>query len=470
MLKYIEKVPPNNIAVVFHDKDNYEISYGELLNSVINIIDELKGYNFQQQVVGICMSRSICFLCTVCACLHLQIPFLVISPQLPEFRRAFMIRESGVSLLITEQKDNENNNCSITIENINNKSICFTDEISYILYTSGSTGVPKGVLISRNNLECFLNSIIDEIPFSKYKTCLACSDFSFDISLVELLVPLMLGMTIHMTSDRYLKNPHALSFLLKDNHIDVVQLTPSFIRMLFMFNKKNLSFMIGIKMLLVGGEPFPVELRKEILNIIPDVYNMYGPTEATIWCSYMKIKRQGEITIGRPFKGLHFSIRDIDGVEVKNGVKGELWVEGKQVAVGYVKPQIDEKRFIRTSEQHFYKTGDLCIKNNDGNYVYLGRIDNQVKFRGYRIELEEIEKTVLLDSRIEQVVVQMKNQQLVCYYMSNEYTPEFEKDIFVMLKTRLPSYMIPSKFQRVSGFKIKNNGKIDRKQLELNEG
>lgn len=470
MLEYIKRVPQNNIAVIFHDKCTYNVSYKELFDSIVSVADILKEQVMVSQAVGICMSRSVSFLTTICACLHLHIPFLVISPSLPDARKDFMIKESGISLLIIEYPSNIGKKASINIVktgNSENGTLNLISDICYILYTSGSTGVPKGVLISRKNLDCFLNIVIKTLPLENFQSFLACSDFSFDISLLELLVPLMLGMTIHMTSDIYLRNPHAISSLLKSNSIDVVQLTPSLLRMLFLFQKKSLHFMSSIKLLLIGGEPFPEELKTELIETIPDVYNMYGPTEATIWCSCMKLNHDSEIGIGYPFKGTAFSIRDNNGKEMPNGEKGELWIEGKQVGLGYVNQQIGRKNFVQILNKRFYRTGDLCIKNSQENCIYLGRADHQIKYRGHRIELEEIEKAILSDSRIEQTIVKFQEEQIICFYVSNEYTMELENDIKQMLKERLPSYMLPSKYQRVQKINVKSNGKIDRNQLDL---
>ena len=280
------------------------------------------------------------------------------------------------------------------------------------------------------------------------------------------------GLNVILANEDEQRNPKLMAKLIQENNIDMIQLTPS--RMQLLLNHdKNLSCLKNVKEIMIGGEPFPLGLLKTLQeNTTAKIYNMYGPTETTIWSTVSDLTNKERVDIGQPIKNTKIYIVDESLYILPNGKAGEICIAGKGLAKGYVgKNDLTAENFIylpQNPEIKVYRTGDLGRYRDDGNLEYLGRTDNQVKVRGYRIEPEEIESHLNQFEGVNQsVVIALETSDtdkiLQAFYTSANNINA--KEISDYLSTKIPAYMIPSIFKRVEEFILTANGKIDRKMV-----
>lgn len=352
----------------------------------------------------------------------------------------------------------------------------YSDEKSaYILFTSGSTGVPKGVVLSRNNISSFIKAFsMTGINLNDKDRCLQCFDLTFDVSVQAFLYPLLFGAcvyTIPYTAMKFLASAEVID----KYKITFAEVAPSMIRFLRPYLSDFDSS--SIRYCILTAEASDLELVEEWSKFIPDaeIFDFYGPTEATIYCTYYKFNRKGSnkalngnLSIGKPLYGIEAIILDVDsGILLSQGRKGELCVSGNQITPGYWKNEAKNSEvFVTIDNKKYYKTGDLCYFDEDGDIMYSGRIDFQTKIQGFRVELGEIEF----------LAHQFLNQKTVAVTYVNKYgnteialfveTDKLEdSQLKEFLVSKLPPYMIPSKIQSLTKFPLNSNYKIDRKKL-----
>ena len=266
-----------------------------------------------------------------------------------------------------------------------------------MIYTSGSTGKPKGVGIRQKSVNNFIQGITNEIQIDERNIMLSVTTCSFDIFGLETLLPLTKGIKIVIAKEDEQRDPGALNKLIISSDVNTIQTTPS--RLKLMLKAKNSSEAFSkLKLIMVGGEGLPKTVLSDIQSITASkIYNMYGPTETTIWSSVKDLTREKEVTVGKPIANTQIYILDNYGGIVPVGVPGELCIAGDGVAVGYLnKEELTAEKFVSNpfiNETKMYKTGDLAKWNEKGEVIVLGRLDNQVKIGGYRIELGEIRKS-----------------------------------------------------------------------------
>lgn len=343
------------------------------------------------------------------------------------------------------------------------------NDIAYILYTSGSTGTPKGVKISYKAFNNFMKGICNQVNFSKNKTVICLTTISFDIFMLESIIPLLKGLIVILVDEIEQKNPKLITEIIKSNNVDILQITPSRMKLLLNYDKE-LSCIKNLKEILIGGEVFPLNLLKMLkTKTNAKIYNVYGPTEATIWITISDLTDKNTIDIGKPLLNNKIYILDEKLKAVENGMCGEICISGSNLAKGYLnKKDLTEEKFTYYEEKRIYRTGDCGRYLKDGNIEFIGRLDNQVKIRGHRIELEEIEGVILQHKNITNTIVNtfyLKNfdsQLLVAFYESDIELSEEEIKEYLLL--RLPSYMVPTKYIKVKEFLYTLNGKIDRKK------
>lgn len=347
---------------------------------------------------------------------------------------------------------------------------------AYIIYTSGSTGKPKGVVIPLEALVNFLWAVKDVPGFSSDDRLLAVTTVSFDISGLEIYLPLICGGTVVLASHQEAMDVHLLIKKLNESKITYMQATPVTWRMLsFAGWEGNPNLKV-----LCGGEALQQDLSNFLVNRCKEVWNMYGPTETTIWSSAHRVRLHDVPDryepIGRPLANNFFYVLDKFGKMTPEGVPGELYIGGKGVALGYFNnPVLTQKRFhpdpfSATSGGLMYQTGDLVRLLPDGVFEYLGRLDNQVKIRGFRIELGEIETVISNYPAILQAVVVVREEipnspRLVAYYRIAEDAIIDLAQLRSFLVSQLPDYMIPQAFVQIEEFPLTPNGKIDRRAL-----
>ena len=351
-------------------------------------------------------------------------------------------------------------------------------DLAYILYTSGSTGQPKGVLIEHRNLVNLLYSMITLPGITPDDVLLAVTTVSFDIAGLELYLPLLVGATLVLADTETTKDGHALLLAIDEQQISIIQATPATYKLILAAGWEK-RFALKI---LCCGEPLSKDLAQKLTARCDSLWNMYGPTETTIYSTGKQILATDEIiTIGRPIHNTQVYILDEHLNPVPEGIVGEIYIAGDGVARGYLnRPELTQEKFLPNPfallpGQTMYRTGDLGKFMADGEIHCLGRIDQQVKIRGYRIELGEIEHALVTQEGIKDAVVMARedrpgDQRLVAYLVANpplangafmEQVPVWRRK----LNEILPAYMVPSDFVRLAQLPITPNGKIDRKAL-----
>jgi amino acid adenylation domain-containing protein len=359
------------------------------------------------------------------------------------------------------------------------------DDAAYIIYTSGSTGRPKGVILTHGNLYNFLKTVSHKPGITSNNKFLAVSSASFDIALLELILPFVHGARIVMLDQFERKDPRVILKYLTNKKADIMFATPTHWKMLL---ESGWNLPVGNLQIISGGEALSKELAGQLLPLCKGLWNIYGPTETTVFSTIKKITPdQSLITIGREVLNTQIYILDENLKHVPKGIEGEIYIAGKGVAKGYLnQPELTRQKFIKDPFQtkengHMYKTGDRARFLPNGEIQILGRIDNQIKLRGHRIELEEIEEALnLLDSVKESVVLYRKTSRndkgLVAYLLLKEDlkgTPEKKKPLTSNqvkswkreLSTILPGYMLPFDYVIVDHFPQTASGKIDRQRL-----
>jgi amino acid adenylation domain-containing protein len=349
---------------------------------------------------------------------------------------------------------------------------CSVAGVAYTIYTSGSTGKPKGVEVTHRNVVNLLCSMREKPGQGENDRLVAVTTLSFDIAALELFLPLITGAQVIVASRETAQDPRLLIKLLNESKATVMQATPATWRLLLEAGWTNPS---GLKMF-CGGEALPRELANQLVQR-GELWNMYGPTETTIWSATSRVEKgEGPVTIGPPISNTSFHVLDAKQQPVPIGVPGELYIGGDGVAKGYFKnAQLTAERFIsdpfaKTSGQRLYRTGDLVRYRPDGTLEFLGRLDNQVKIRGFRIELGEIESVLGRNPQIRECVVAAQEDapgtsRLVAYCVPQQSEKCTSEDLRKWVAASLPEYMIPSVFVFLPALPHTPNGKVDRKAL-----
>lgn len=485
LLKFLE---PNNHKHSFCIEDNF-YSYSKLCYIVNDIRYAIRKSNSNKQSFGLVINNDIETYASILALWFEGKSYVPLHPAWPFDRCSKIINQVELDTVLDSSESTRYNNIHI----INTKKLLSTDvlfdirtdisddELAYILFTSGSTGEPKGVQISRGNLA---NFIIDfnktGIKYSDSDKHLQCFDLSFDVSVQCFLTPLLSGASIYTVSYDQVKFIYSAG-LIDEYHLTSITCAPSMIQyMLPYLQDVDLS---SLRLCIVTAEASQIKLISQFKELCPkcDIYNFYGPTECTIYSAYYKLPSNSKInahndiiSIGKCFDSINSIIIDEHNNIVHAGEKGELCLSGPQVSKGYLNNIIKNQSsfFSFTINGHtsrFYHTGDLCYLDLDtGNIMYCGRIDFQTKIQGYRVELGEIEfhachfmkgaRTVCIPYEVE-----LNVSKLALFVESNCNDSE---RLLEYLNTQMPSYMIPSKVIFIKNLPVNNNGKIDRKQLK----
>lgn len=464
--------------------DNKIYKY-EFLRSEINRLKKIicdTDINMEKPV-AIAMKRSPELIISIFALLEIQIPFLIIDTSIPIDRCLEMLNQADVEHIIVDNINQNNMYMKKSIkfkcvENFksNNKNFVliekaetkrFSNEIAYVLFTSGTTGKPKGVEVTRKGLNNFVQGIPQIINFTEKKTIISLTASTFDIFFLESILALVLGLTLVLATEDERKNSRKIESLVKQYDVDMMQLTPSMMQLLYLYDRE-LKFLTNIKEIMLGGEALPIHLL-EILQrqTSSKIYNMYGPTETTIWSSVADLTNEKEVHIGKPIRNTDIYLMDDEMNKVPEGEIGEIYIGGDGLARGYINNQdLTKAAFIYTADgERLYKTGDFGIVTQDGMLKCLGRKDLQVKLLGHRIELEDIEENLKKYEKVVDCVVCFVSteEKLICFYKAESSIEEsILKDY---LKERIPDYMIPSEFIYVSEFIYNASGKLDRNEM-----
>ena len=433
-------------------------------------------------LVGICVERSAEMVGAVLAVMMAGGAYVPLDPRHPQERLQMVLDDAGAAILLTTH--DLDFATSATVLNIatplppadlNWQPVPIAaDSLAYVIYTSGSTGKPKGVAIEHGALMNLLHSMQREPGLEASDVLVAITTLAFDIAGLELLLPLLTGAKLVVATDAEVLDGRLLLGLLERTKATTLQATPGAWRILI---DGGWTKTLPLKAL-CGGEALPRELAEKLLDRAGEVWNVYGPTETTIWSSATRVTRgTGALRIGPPIANTQFYVLDQRKQPVPIGVTGELYIGGAGLARGYWnRPELTAEKFVQNpfGEGRIYATGDLARWHDDGSIELLGRADFQVKIRGYRIELTEIEAAILKHPQVKETVVVPHLAgtgvtRLVAYAAVGTITDALCEDIVGQLKTllgrTLPDYVIPEIFITVAELPRNTNGKIDRKAL-----
>lgn len=476
---------PNQIASVY---GNHSLTYKEL----DNLSDVYANYLFNKGIrksdfVCLVFERNEKLLPVLLAIMKTGATYIPIDPSYPKDRVSYIVNHSESKYIITHKSLKLHTHSlnvkvpSIFIDEcVEDENTYFTqadfqpikkDSIAYCIYTSGSTGLPKGVEISHKALVNFLLTMKERPGMKTGESILAVTSISFDISGLELYLPLISGGTTIVCPYESIINPEKLVETINRHNPSLMQATPSLFKLLKSVNwqgKKEMK-------IFCGGESFPKELAEWLKVRCDSVWNMYGPTETTIWSLTHEFEDViNDVPIGRPIANTQIFILDQYLKPIPIGVIGDLYIGGNGLATSYYKdPEQTDTKFINWQcdghSSRIYKTGDRAKYDTLGNVYFMGRKDFQVKLNGHRIELEEIEAVLNQIDFIKQTVVLVDkfgedNQHLIAYLETNELSVDIGK-IRSIISTKLPAYMVPAKFIAIKKFPLTANGKIDRKNI-----
>ena len=475
---------PDSVALVQEDRP---LTYTELNARANQLAHYLHKLGVGPEIpVGICMERSWEMVVAVLGVLKAGGAYVPLDPSHPRDRLAFVMEDAGISVLLTQERlvselpevgarmvsfDSEWK--VIAGESKANPSIVAEPEsLAYVIYTSGSTGRPKGVQVSHRAVVNFLNSMRERPGLTEQDILLGVTTLSFDIAGLELYLPLSAGAQVVLAGTEVAADGPRLLELLDNSRATVMQATPATWRLLLEAGWREGG---GLK-ILCGGEAMSRDLADQLLNRASSVWNMYGPTETTIWSAIQRVEPGGgAVFVGRPIDNTQIYILDSYFNPAPIGVPGELCIGGVGLARGYKnRPELVAQQFIPNpfcgdTGARLYRTGDLARYLVDGNLEFLGRIDHQVKIRGFRIELGEIEMVMSRHPAISQVVVVDKeisgDKRLIGYVVTKGEEALNGGELKDFLRTTVPEYMIPSAFVFLENLPLTPNGKIDRKAL-----
>ncbi|PKV49533.1 surfactin family lipopeptide synthetase A [Aquimarina sp. MAR_2010_214] len=473
------KLTPNKIAV-FDEIQQYSYAEIDVLSNRIGSYIATYSAEDEADNIGVLLERSATTLAVMLGILKAGKSFIPLDPIFPADRLQYIIDQSDMKLLICDQQQSSFYRINtLTLNDLLNKvktetkgisySVASTDT-AYIIYTSGSTGNPKGVEIGHQSLLNFLLSMQKKPGIQKEDILFAVTTYSFDISILELFGPLISGATVYMVSNVVLKDPVKLIKAIEEVKPSVIQATPSFYQMLFNSGWKGNT---NLKVL-CGGDLLSEDLASLLLKHCGTLWNMYGPTETTIWSSVKHITRKEEASnIGMPIQNTQFYIVDSFYKPLPIESSGSLYIAGDGLAKGYFKASdLTKQKFspnIFKNGTLFYATNDVAKWNSKGEVEFLGREDNQVKIRGYRIELGEIEMKLNALSSIKQAVVVARKQSnqdaFLVAYVIKENDDYIAQSCITALEKELPKYMVPYTFIVVDDFPLTPNKKVNRKIL-----
>ena len=476
------KAAPTRVAV---EMDGARLSYGELDERSRALSEHLIGLGVGADVpVGIYMERSLDMLVGLLAILRAGGAYVPLDPAYPRDRLTYMLEDSGARVLVTQQA------LASSLGTDGLRVVCVDGDwgppghnearpatpraLAYIIYTSGSTGKPKGVAVTHRSLVNLLDSMADEPGLGAEDVLLSVTTLSFDIAGLELYLPLWKGARLVLLSRDEAGDGRALRERISTTGATVLQATPATWRLLL---ESGWVGTPGLKVL-CGGEALPRDLADALVKRASEVWNVYGPTETTIWSSCCRVKEgEGSVSIGRPVANTALYVLDKALNHLPVGVPGELFIGGDGLARGYwQRPELTAEKFLPDphrpqSGARMYRTGDLARRLPDGTILCLGRLDHQVKVRGFRIELGEIEAALRSYPGVTEAVAIAQDlpggsdRRLAAYLtLGNDFQPNVTA-LREHLRGALPSYMVPSSFFFLDRLPLTPNGKVDRKAL-----
>lgn len=476
------KRTPERVAVVWNGGDAW--TYGELLDMADAIARELLARGVKPgELVGVCVPRRPEMVAAVLGVMRAGAAYVALDPAFPAERLGYMATHSGLhQVLVWREADVPQVLAAgaqlLALDGLDPGNVApatlprtHGDDLAYVLYTSGSTGLPKGVRILQRNLVNFLASMRREPGLDEHDVLCAVTTLSFDIAALELYLPLVVGARIVIATEEEQVDPAIFARLLREHAVTVLQTTPTLLRLLLSSDRAH--EVDGIR-LLIGGEAMPRSLAEAMLPRCRELWNLYGPTETTVWSTIERVSHgDGVVPLGKPIANTSIHVLDDRRQRVPDGDIGEIWIGGAGVADGYFRdPGKTAERFLPDpfagDGSRMYRTGDLGSLR-DGTLYFHGRVDDQIKLRGYRIEPGDIEAAALADPSVHQAVAVVRevsedDRRLVLYVVADP-GPGLIPRLRTAMRERLPAYMRPQHIEILDALPRTPNGKIDRKAL-----
>lgn len=474
---------PQKTALIAHNKSFTYLQLDQFSNLLA--LELKQRYNVSSEDrIGIQLNRNEWMIVAMLGVLKAGGAYVPIDPSYPASRKEYMIQDSGLTALITEADfiydidyfDGDVFAIDVELDTSNaDESVQFStiirpEQLAYVMYTSGSTGNPKGVMVEHRSILNTILAQIDHFDLDSSDIGLQFASFSFDASISEIGIMLLSGGTVCLADEKERKDPEILINLIQTNKVSIATLPPTYMKNI------EVERISSLKKLISAGEAADPRKANEFVQN-GTYFNAYGPTETAICATIYTLEEHLEdlpnsLPIGKPIANTSVFLLSSDHQLSAKGLIGEICIGGKGVARGYLNnSELSAEKFIENpfaNDGQLYKTGDLGRWLPDGNLEFVGRKDDQVKINGYRVELGEVESAILKNDRVKETVVLAKNTEgtnteLVAYYVaSNEVK---EEELKADVARRLPSYMVPSRFMAVASFPLTPNGKIDRKAL-----
>ncbi len=463
------------------DKISYSYSdFGKKITSIITEINKHK--TSDNQIIGIIADNTFDTFASIYAAWFSGCAFVPLSVNTPIERNINIAKQLNLKLIIdTNGKTNINNIQTINSTKLTTDKISIStpthkpNNLSYILFTSGSTGVPKGVPISVKNINSYFNNFF-KIGYNIDETDRFIQSFelTFDYSITSYIIPLSIGATLYTPKKKGVKYLNIIKCII-NNKITFINTVPSSINLLAkQFNNINLTF---VKYMIFAAEAASETIINKWQNCIPnaDIYNCYGTTETTIITTIYKWKRNhlnqsynDNISIGKPYGDNEILIIDKNNIPISDNRKGEICITGTQVFNGYFKmPKKNKTSFINIKEKKYYRTGDIGFYSETGNIMYVGRADSQVQIQGNRVELGEIKTTLkkLLQKNEIEIITYNINEimHIVAFVKNLQKNTDYIK---IEMAKIVPHYMIPSYIININEFTYSTNGKTDKHKLQ----
>ena len=499
VLDFLEKsaeVFPEKTAVIVENKS---ITYQELMEASKIVGSELSSMTNPGSPVGIYMEKGIDALCSMFGAAYAGGFYTVLNTELPGHRLEQIQSVLNVKVIITssdlvdDAKEIFGDVVICSIEeirkgSINGDRLCAirervidTDPL-YINFTSGSTGVPKGIAVCHRSVIDFINCFTDIFSINEEDIIANQAPFDFDVSVKDIYSAIKVGATLVIVPRVLFSEPVKLIDYLCDNKVTTMTWAVSALCLISTFHGLEYRTPTTVNKILFSGEVMPYKHLNEWMKHLPDAtfVNLYGPTEITCNCTYHILESNRDysqgLPIGKPFPNEDVFLLDEDDRKItKEGVTGRIMVRGTALALGYYHlPEKNSTQFIQNPlnkayPEVVYNTGDLGVYNEDGELQFCGRVDNQIKYLGHRIELEEIERGMAAIEGVE---------RCICYFdekksrLKGFYVGEIEKtDLHATMRDVMPAYMIPGYIRKIETMPLTKNGKIDRKQIaEMNKG
>jgi len=481
---------PNAVAVIF---ETQQLSYAELNERANRVARQLRSLGVSAgMLVGLYFERSFEMLVGMLGILKAGGAYVPLDPSYPLERLSYMLKDAKIEILLTQNHLTSpvpgselrwlclDSDWEVIArhsgENLSEETV--SESLAYVIYTSGSTGRPKGVQIPHRAVVNLLDSMRRQPGLAEADTILATTRLSFDIAVLELLLPLIVGARLIVAEDEVVADGSRLSQMLATCGATVMQATPATWRMLIEAGWRGQR---GLK-ILCGGEALSGHLADQLLKRGAELWNLYGPTETTVWSSIARVY-QGDVVpvIGGAINNTQLYVLDQNFCLAPIGVPGELYIGGLGLAHGYLnRPDLTAEKFIphpfsHTSGARLYRTGDVARVLPDGNVEFVGRLDHQVKLRGFRIELGEVESVLNEHPSIRESVVILGediagDKRLIAYLVAEPSVELASSELRHVLREKLPDFMIPSVFVNLDKMPLTPNGKVDRQALPAPEG